>query len=323
MLDMSWEITFITEGISYRLATLEACEIDCSVDNLADKAIITLPASVLNTPLLIEEKIKIGSSLKIMLGYNNILENEFEGFVEKITNDGSLIIHCEDALFLFRKSVPDTQLKPTSIKAIGEYLIAHINPSYSITCDLPIDYEKFTIHQNTGYDVLKKLQEETKASIYFDTKNKVLHIHPPFLEKSGSVIYSMHLNIEKSSLESKKAIDKKIEITVESAGLKGKMKRKTVGHSKGGKINLSVGAMIDTAMTLVADSALLRERFDGYDGSFQTWLTPFVAPSFSAKITDHDYPYKTGWYYVVGVKTTFNAAGGIRTITPGIRLSYG
>lgn len=321
MFNMTWQIKFTTDGRIYELRTLESCEIECSVDNLADKAKIILPEAVINRVLQIENKIKRGSKVLIKLGYDNKLVNEFEGYVEKITNDGSLVIHCEDSLFLFRVSVPNVQLKPTSVKKIAEYLIAHIDKTYKLSCDYTINYEKFTIHQATGYDVLKKLQEETKANIYFDTQAKVLHIHPPYIEKGGSVVYAMSRNIEKSSLEYKQAIDKKIEVTVESTDTKGKMKSITVGTTGGDKQTFKVGPMSELDMRTVAKAALLRGSYDGYEGSFDSWLTPYVSPSYSAKIVDHDYPYKIGWYYVVSVKTTFSASGGVRTITPGIKLS--
>jgi hypothetical protein len=321
MFNMTWQIKFTTDGRIYELRTLESCEIECSVDNLADKAKIILPEAVINRVLQIENKIKRGSKVLIKLGYDNKLVNEFEGYVEKITNDGSLVIHCEDSLFLFRVSVPNVQLKPTSVKKIAEYLIAHIDKTYKLSCDYTINYEKFTIHQATGYDVLKKLQEETKANIYFDTQAKVLHIHPPYIEKGGSVVYAMSRNIEKSSLEYKQAIDKKIEVTVESTDTKGKMKSITVGNTGGDKQTFKVGPMSELDMRTVAKAALLRGSYDGYEGSFDSWLIPYVSPSYSAKIVDHDYPYKIGWYYVVSVKTTFSASGGVRTITPGIKLS--
>lgn len=321
MFNMTWQIKFTTDGRIYELRTLESCEIECSVDNLADKAKIILPEAVINRVLQIENKIKRGSKVVIKLGYDNKLVNEFEGYVEKITNDGSLVIHCEDSLFLFRVSVPSVQLKPTSVKKIAEYLIAHIDKTYKLSCDYTINYEKFTIHQATGYDVLKKLQEETKANIYFDTQAKVLHIHPPYIEKGGSVVYAMRRNIEKSSLEYKQAIDKKIEVTVESTDTKGKMKSITVGTTGGDKQTFKVGPMSELDMRTVAKAALLRGSYDGYEGSFDSWLIPYVSPSYSAKIVDHDYPYKIGWYYVVSVKTTFSASGGVRTITPGIKLS--
>lgn len=321
---MDWDIRFNNAGKKYRLATLAECEIDCSVDNLADRATIVLPEAFMNQVLQIEDKISRGTEVLIRLGYNGDLRDEFHGFIENITtNDSTLKLLCEDALFLFRKGVRDVELKPTSVKKIAQLLIDQIDSSFTVNCDFDIAYEKFVIHQATGYDVLKKLQEETKANIYFDTKNKTLHIHPPYIQKGGDVVYSMHRNIEKSSLEYKRAIDKKIEVTVESVDTKGKVHQYTAGTTGGDKITLKVGPMDQAGIRKVAEAALQKNNFDGYTGTFDTWLVPFVEPTYSAKIDDRDYPHKKGIYYVVAVKTKFSDAGAVRTITPGIKLGNG
>lgn len=321
MFTMDWNIIFDNAGEKFKLGILAECEIVCSVDNLADTATIVLPEAVMNKVLNLENKINRGSGVLIQLGYDGNLETEFEGYIQDITtNDSTLKIVCEDALFLFRVGVPDVELKPSSLAKIAQYLIDRIDPSFRLSCDYDISYEKFVIHQATGFDVLKKLQEETKANIYFDTTKKTLHIHPPYIEKAGTVRYSMQQNIEKSTLEYKKAIDKKVEITVESTDSKGKVKSITTGTTGGDKITLKVGPMSTADMKKVADSSLKKNSFDGYSGSFDGWLVPFVKPTFSAIIEDKDYPYKDGSYYVVGVKTNFSESGGVRTITPGIKL---
>lgn len=315
---MDWKVEFDNR---YKLGLIAEIEIECSVDNLVDTATITLPEAVMNKVVDFQSKIKRGSFVSIQLGYDGDLKTEFEGYVQEITtNDSTLRIICEDALFLFRKSVPDVELKPSSLKNIAQYLITNIDPSFTLSCDFEISYEKFVIHQATGYDVLKKLQEETKANIYFDTRNKVLHIHAPYVEIGGVVKYSMQRNIEKSSLEYKRAIDNKVEVTVESIDSKGKVKSIVAGTTSGNKITLKVGPMSEADMQKVAEAALIKNSFDGYSGSFDGWLIPFVQPTYSAIIEDSDYPYKTGRYYVIGVKTTFSESGGKRTITPGIKL---
>lgn len=321
MFTMDWNIIFNNAGKKFKLGILAECEIECSVDNLADTATIILPEAVMNQVLNIENKIGRATQVMIQLGYDGDLKTEFEGYIQDITtNDSTLKIICEDALFLFRKSVPDVELKPSSLKKIVQYLIDKIDPSFTLSCDFEISYEKFVIHQATGYDVLKKLQEETKANIYFDTMNKVLHVHAPYVEIGGVVKYSMQRNIEKSSLEYKRAIDKKVEVTVESTDSKGKVKSITAGTTGGDKITLKVGPMSEADMQKVAAAALKKNSFDGYSGSFDGWLIPFVKPTYSAIIEDKDYPYKDGRYYVIGVKTNFSESGGVRTITPGIKL---
>ena len=323
--DLTWDIWFYTETGKYQLRTLKECEVITSVDNLADTATIVLPEAVLNTVLKEYKKIPRGTRVVIQFGYNNQNRTEFEGYVkERITNESSLKIECEDALFLFRVAVKDIQMKPTSVKKIAEYLVNQIDPSFKVVCkDYDLAYEKFVIHQATGYDVLKKLQEETKANIYFNTAKKELHIHPPYIEKGGEVIYSPQRNLRSSSLEYRKAIDRKVEVTVERTGIDGKVKSFKKGTTGGDSVTLKVGALSDAAVSKIADAELLKRSADGYEGSFDAWLIPFVAPTYTAKYIDTDYPEQKGKYYVVSVKTTISESGGKRTVQLGVKLGNG
>jgi hypothetical protein len=322
MFDINWSVKFKNKGVTYRLETIAAIDIDESVDNLVDTATITIPESVMNQVLNIGDRIGRGTEVVIQLGYDNTLKTEFVGFIENIvTNDSSLKILCEDALFLFRVGVKDAEMKPTTMAKIAQSLLSQINTSYTLVCDYDIAYEKFVIHQATAYDVLKKLADETKANIYFNTDKKELHIHPPYLEKGGEVIYSMQHNIEKSSLEYKKAIDRKFEIIVESTNVKGKVESYTTGTTGGEKLTLKVGSVSPRDLPKIANAELIRRSADMYDGSIDGWLIPFVKPTYSAKIEDEDYPEKDGTYYVVGVVTSVSEAGCKRTVKLGVKLS--
>ncbi len=319
---MDYKIVFDNNGKKFQLVLLNSFLIKKSVENLADLATILLPECILNSPLNIEDKISRGTQVSIELGYNGKLKNEFNGFIQDIrVNDSSLQILCEDDLFIFRKKVSDKIFKSTTVKQIVNYLIQEIDSSYKLVCDYDLGYEKFAIHQATGYDVLKKLKEEIKCNIYFNALDKELHIHAPFSEKKGHVKYSMQQNIESSSLEFKKSVDKKVEVSIESIDSKGKITTFKTGTTGGDSITLKVGAMPEADVKRIAESELIKRSYDGFEGSFDTWLIPFVEPTFSIEYEDKDYPNKKGVYYVSAVETSFSDGGGKRTITLGVKLS--
>ena len=340
--NLDWEIKFKTGNKTFNLLMLVECEIEENVENLSDIATITLPESVLNQVLKVKDKIGRGSEVTIKFGYNGRLKTEFTGFVRDITTDGSLKILCEDALFLFRKKVPDFAIqqpkkkakkkkdepaeppKPkvlTSVKKIAEYVCKHIDPSYKVVCDFDIAYEKFIIHQATGYDVLQKLQEETKANIYFNTEKKELHIRAPFTEKGGYVIYCMQKNIEQSSLEYKKAIDRRFELIIESVQTDGTVKTEKIGTPGGDSKTIKIGALDAKSLKIRAHNEFQQYARDTYEGTFETWLIPFCKPTYSAKIVDFDYPDQRGIYYIKAVTTKISADGGVRTITPALKTA--
>ena len=214
-------------------------------------------------------------------------------------------------------------LKPTSVKKIAEYVCSEIGEGYKVVVEGDLAYEKFVIYQANGYDVLMKLQEETHYNIYFDTEKKELHIHPPFIEKkdNGYVIYCMQKNIEKSSLEYKKAIDRKFELTIEKTKNDGTVITEKIGQSGGETKTVKVGTLDAQSIKMRAESEFKEFAVDKYEGSFDAWLIPYCEPTYSAKIVDFDYPEQSGIYYVKATKVNISSSGGVRTITPGIKLA--
>lgn len=322
--NMIWNITI---G-AYRLSLLDSCEVHKSVDLLADTCIIKVPATVYNKALKVEykgnaeeveSKIKRGDKVIVKLGYDDKLTAEFEGWLQAIsTDDGSITFNCEDDLFLLRKAVKDKQFKNADVKTIAQYLLTETGVNLKLNVTLNIKYDKFVISKATAYDVLKKLQDETKGNIYI--AKGALNIHPPYIQNHGYVKYSFQKNIEKSDLKYKKADDKKIEVVVENTGLDGKKVTVTSGTTGGDKITINGYGLSKQAMQSLADNEYKRQMYDGYEGSITTWLIPYSEPGFSAQIKDDDYEYKDGWYYATAVTTTFDGSGGgVRKVQLGIK----
>ncbi len=320
---MAWKIQL---G-KYQLKLLDSCEIVESVDLLSDTATIKLPASALNKQLEIESKIKRGDLVEISIGYDKEIKSAFKGFIERITTDDSSIsIICEDGIFITRQAVKDKEMKSCTSKDIAQYVVDQVNKSLpsdqkiSLSCDYELKYEKFTISKANGRDVLLQLQEDSKGNIYM--KDRVLHFHPAYVEKFGEVKYDFAVNIEKSDLQYHRADDRKYEVEVEGISLKGKRTVVTVGTTGGEKRSVKVSGVTDEAsLKKRGEEELKYLVFDGYEGSITSWLIPEVHPGYSAKITDKDYEYKSGTYYVVKVTTTFGESGGVKHVEIGRKLS--
>ncbi|WP_291126912.1 hypothetical protein [Dysgonomonas sp. UBA7698] len=312
---------------NYKLAMLESVEIHKSVDLLTSTATVVVPAVVYNQSLDHEKYVKVGDTISIQLGYDDELVSEFTGFVQRIdTDDDSLTFNCEDSMYLTRKSVANKQFLNTTVKEIAQYCMSELKIGGSqiglknIDCSYDITYQKFVINNANAFDVLKKLKEDTKASIYMigDT----LHIHPPYVEKGGDVVYDFSVNIESSDLKYRKKDDRKFEVQVDGVGLDGKKKKIVVGTTGGEKRTVKVTSpMSDADLKKRGESELEYLTYDGYEGSVMGWLIPFVAPTYSAKIIDSDYEYKTGTYYVTAVTTTFDENGGVRKVEIGKKVS--
>ncbi|MBR1633063.1 MAG: hypothetical protein IJ686_04850 [Bacteroidales bacterium] len=307
---------------SYRLTMINSVQVKKSVENLADTAVITLPAAVYNKALDIESKIAEGDAVTIRFGYDktgDALPVEFAGYVESIsTDDGSIKINCEDELYNYRKDLKDTVLSGVTVKKLMEHVNAELG-GFSLKCDYDFKYDKFTIYNATGFDVLKKVQQETKANIYL--VGKTLHIHPQYSEVGATVIYDFARNIERSELKYKDEKKRKFMCVIEGTDEKGKTIKVQKGTPGGDRFSLKIPGVSDrSTLEKRAEEELKIKAYTGYEGSLTGWLIPSVEPTMQVEIRDADYEYKTGKYYVVAVETTFSQQGGKRKVTLGKKI---
>lgn len=313
MFDLSWKITV---G-KYRLSMLSSVEITRSVEQLSDTAVIVLPGSCFNKALEVEQQIKRGDRVEIELGYDGDPKVEFEGYLESIsTDDGSIKLQCEDALYTLRIAVANKEFVNPDIKDILNYILPQ---GMGLVCDYSFRYDKYVIENATAYQVLKKLQEETKANIYL--KGSELHVHPQYREIFGNAWYSFQTNIEKSNLEYKNAEDRKVEVVVEGKGNDGKVIRETAGEKGGDTITLKIDGVSDRAsLRNLANEQLKVKSYTGYSGSFTGWLIPWCDAGFAVTLFDLDYEHKNGTYYATEVITSMSSSGGSRTIKLGRKI---
>jgi len=306
---------------NYKIGMLDKAEIHRSVELLADTATITLPAAQYNKALDVESKLKRGDQVIIKLGYKETgLITEFTGWLQQISTDGGNIkLICEDDLFLLRKNIPNEKFKKITVQALLENVISECGLHYTIDCSYSWTYAKFIINNATGYDVLKKVQEECKADIYLaDGK---LHIHPPGEKIGKERYYNFALNIEEEDLTYKKAEDKKVRVVVKSLQPDGTVKEIETGSTGGDKVEIKCPTSDIKSMKALGELEVKRRSFDGYEGSITGWLIPYCMSADSATLHDADYPKKDGTYFVTAVTTEFSSAGGKRKVELGFRLN--
>ena len=304
----------------FRLGMLDRVEIHRSVELLADTATVVLPASEYNAALNVEDSLHRGDRVSISIGYEETgLREEFTGWLQRIgTDGGDITLECEDDLFLFRVALPDAEYRDISLQDLLQKVADGVG-GYTVDCTYTWRYERFIVHTATGYDVLKKVQEECGADIYL--QGGVLHVHPPATLTGDDVLYDFALNVEDCDLTYRRAEDRKVRVTVKALLPDGKVKELEVGTTGGDSIEVRSAAPDDASMRERGEAELRRHSFDGYDGSVTTWLIPYVEPGYAAELHDRDYEYKDGRYFVNAVTTEFSRDGGKRTVELGFRLS--
>ena len=317
MLRMDFDITIGR----YRLKMVDQVKVKHSVEQLSDTATITLPAMVEGKALEVESKLHAGDSVTIRLGYDGNLQTEFAGYLKAINTDGgNLTLECEDAIYLFDKKVDDVELTEISMKALLEKVVAQVDPSYQVQTEFDFTWKKFVFYHATARDILKKVQDETKANIWFG--GNTLHVQPQYAQASGrTVVFDFARNIESSNLKYRKKEDKKLEVTVKVTNSEGKESKHTAGAPGGKSIQKIVSGVDPDQLKTLAESEYNLWCYDGYEGSFTGWLIPYLEPGDAVKVIDTDYLKKQGVYYVTGTEISFSKEGGKRTVSLGRRLS--
>ena len=305
----------------WHIGMLDSVEVHRSVELLADTATITLPGAQYNVALDVEDKLHRGDKVIIRFGYKEEgLKEEFTGWLQQISTDGGNIkLTCEDDLYTFRKELKNEVLKKVTLADLLKKVVQGVGKGYSIQCSYSWTYAKFVIHNATGYDVLKKVQEECGADIYLS--NGVLHVHPPGEVVGVNRFYNFALNVEAVNLTYRQAADRKVRVVVKALLPDGTVKEVEVGATGGEKVEIKCATSDEASMKLRGELEVKRRSFDGYDGSITTWLIPECAPGDMAWLYDADYPRKDGCYFVRAVTTTFSRDGGKRKIELGFRLS--
>lgn len=322
--NMSSNIVFENENNQKFLGIASNIEIVKSIKNLADTAVINMPAFCMNKRIDYENNvIKRGSKVNIYLGYDENLKLEFKGYVREVITGESLRIECEDDLFIFRKDVKNKQFKPVTVKQVAKYICDQINSEIQVVCDFDLAYDKFIIHEATGFDVLKKLQEDTGSDVFFLSTQNELHIRAMYtnIPTLGAISFSPQANVEKINLEYQDTPDRKVQIVIKGTDLKGKYREIQYGNMSGEKFEFTMNTMPNESMEARAKMEFDRMMKPGYKGSIDGWLIPYVEPGHTVWYEDEDFPEQAGAYLAEATRVEFNENGGKRTIHFGIRLS--
>ena len=317
MYRLNWHITI---G-KYKVQTLKEVKITTSVLNLSDTATIEMPGQYLNTWRTIEDKVHVEDPVTIQLGYNNDLETEFTGYLKRIARDNnSLVLECEDALYLMDKTVAEMEYKQITIEALLNKITSQVDPDITVECDYDFTYEKMVVFKSTALDVLKKIHSDTKANIWFE--GKTLHVHPVYQKKKEGekpVIYDTEVNVQSNELKWKDEKDKKVMVEVKFKKPNGELAKQEYGVSGGEKVTKYVQSSSEKDLKKAAENEYNLWNYSGFEGSLTGWLVPVVKAGGSVRLRDKERP--EGTYYVTGVEIEFGQSGAKRKVTLGRRIS--
>ena len=307
--------------------------VEKNVDALSDTAVVRIPSMNKNAWLEVEKNLQEGDTIQISFGYDQFHEElELSGYIRSIANENNAItLSCEDNLYTFRREIPNKVLSKATPVDVVHYVVEALrkqSPGMGlfVTAGAGVDDIKFTrfvIRNATGYDVLKKLKEQSKIDIYSRGPGLYLTLrYLPDEKVENTVIhYDFSKNIEKHSLKYVKEQSKKVQVHMVNIERNNERIEVKVGTPGGDIIKINRYNIADKkTLKKIAEEELKKWQYTGYEGSFSTWLLPYCTYGYLANIKDEQYPKREGKYYVEKVISTFSAKGGKRTVFLGKKV---
>lgn len=314
----------ITIG-GYRLGGVNEVKITRSIYELAARAVVKVPVTAVlkqkgTPPARVEtaKAIKRGDRVVIKLGYDSAPREEFRGYVRNINLTTPVEIECEDEFYKCRER--KVKLKGGTTTLADILKLCGLTAAYAETLTL----KNFAIvgkSSPTVAQVLAKLRTDYGLNIFFDLAGKIYACRA-FRVVGDTVKYELRRNVIKDDqLKYHKKEDVKIEIKAICIKRDGSRIEATKGDKEGTERTLYFYDVESVQeLTTLVEQELQRHSYDGYEGTIETFLVPFAAPTMVASITDPVYGEKNGDYYIEGVETTFGRGGARRKIEIGLKL---
>lgn len=287
--------------------------IESSFEHISDRCEIVLPDKVLLKrsnmfeTLSLERVLQSGMPVSVSLGYDDNNHLLFEGYVAKIKPDVPLKILCEDEAYKLKRSQKISRSFSGQLSALIDEYFAEVE----IDKRLPdVRLSNFIMKDVTPAEVLQKLKEHYGLVAYF--RGKRLYVGLPYFENPRPRHkLDFQKNIIAGSLEYRKKEDISLKVKAVSI-LKDNSKIEVeTGDSNGEQRTLYFYDIESKSELLkIAESELLRLKFDGYRGKITLFGVPVVQHSDTVLLYDKRYEERSGQAYLVkSVKTTWGVNG--------------
>lgn len=318
----------------YSFTAVNEIKIKRSIHTFIDTATIKIPATVrlkqtgtstASASQKAADKIKEGDCVQIQLGYNDLDQIEFDGFVKRVNASTPCEIECEGYSWQLRKKSIAKGFPKTTLRDLLAFVIKDTGIKLSDQIpDVPLS--NIYIKNENALDVLTFIKEKLFMTVYFMGKELyagLAYLRLPKGPGPSEVIYEIGNNVVKDNeLKFRKADDIKVKI-------------KTIhftdrNHPVVGEAGDSEGAIRTIFVQEVANPAKLKElaerklkdlKYDGYEGKITAFLQPFALPGTKVVLRDKAYKEREGSYLLESTEVSFGLNGARRICEIGPKIS--
>ena len=282
-------------------------------DMLTDTATITLPRNVsaFNRDDGIKGLFRRGDKVTIDLGYDNVNNTEFIGYLTEIGSDIPVSLKCEDSMWLL-KQVPVNLVYSGTLSG----LLQKILPEGMEYEAADIKLQSLKLAKTTVSKVLSWLKDNYGIYSYF--KGEKLISGKVYLDDTETVKLDFNRNIKTSNLKYVRADELSLKVTCTSIRPDASNVSVTVGDSEGDESKFEYwGNHTEAELKEIANLMLEKLKIDGYTGDLTTWGVPFIQHGMIIDLFSQEYPERDGQHYVDRTTVEWRPASFTRRINPG------
>ncbi len=273
---------------------LHNAEATADWEQLTNSCTVQLPANLSLNRNRLRNLVKPGDSVAIKAGYNGILHDVFKGYVAGISPKVPIEFRCEDDMYLLKQSTINDHINNCSLSML---IKKHFNDIETDAVDAELG--NFRMENLNRAKILQKLKELGLHSFF---RQGVLVIGKPY-DPAFAQRITFHLNGEKcniieDNLEYRRAQDVKLLVTAISLYPDGKRKEVKIGDQGGESRTLNYYNLSVEELRKAAERDYTRLIYDGYRGSFSTFLEPYVRQGDIVVLESPEESDRTGAFWV-------------------------
>jgi hypothetical protein len=304
---------------------VNSVEINSSWKDLTSTAVIKLPRKVYTIKNdRLDSLIKRGDKVKIELGYDDILIDEFAGYVTSVKPTYPIEITCDDEMFLYKKQGVNPKNFPSNstIKDVFDYL-GIPESKYETVGDSASNISlggsfAITNDEGTAAKVFEKL-EKASAILNIYIRNGKLMVGKQYDPKKRGVdhFFVIGKNIVTTNLSFRKKEEILLDVTAISKNANSKQITVHAGDHEGDKRTLTYNDLTQAELQKQADADVDKLKYTGYTGDFTAFGIPSVQHGDIVKLIDLENKEREGTLYIDVVQKTFGTGGYRQKITLG------
>jgi hypothetical protein len=256
-----------------------------------------------------------GKPIRLLAGYDGRTEEIFKGYISDISPQLPLEFRFEDDMYILKQTtITNYSKKDLTLKS----LLTDILPAqYQNFKALDVQLGWMRIKRSNVASILDHLKSHygltctfrggvLYAGLRYDTTDPLnLNIHEFVFERDI---------IDDSRLVYKREDDVLIKLKAVSINDKNEKIEVEVGDTFGDQRTMYFYGLDEKALREIAEESIVKMKYEGFFGSFETFLQPKVEPGDAVKMVNKKLPEKDGVYLVKAVDATWGVYGGRQTI---------